>query len=107
MRITAIALMFGAITPPGATFAQTAPASAPAAATVGVKYSTADTDIGTLLDNPATKAIVEKNIPGFTTSDQVDMARSMTLKAVQQYAPDSVTDARLAAIDAEFAKLSK
>ena len=77
-------------------------AAAPAATT---KFSTTETDLGTILDNPAAKAIVEKNIPGFTTNEQVDMARGMTLKDVQQYAADQVTDAKLAAIDAEFAKL--
>lgn len=102
-----------------AALAQTAPAQtvapAPAvtpgsAATTGsvtAKYSTAETQIGTLLDDPAAKAIVEKHIPGMTTNDQIDMARGMTLKAVQQYAPDDVTDERLAAIDADFAKLPK
>lgn len=84
--------------------AQTATPPA-AAAPAKVKYTTADTDLGTLLDNPATKAIIEKHIPGMTTNDQVDMARGMTLKAIQQYAADDVTDARLAAIDADFAKL--
>lgn len=80
---------------------------APAQATEAAKakYSTSETDIGTLLDDPAAKAIVEKYIPGMTTSDQIDMARSMTLKAIQTYAADSVTDERLAQIDAEFAKL--
>jgi para-nitrobenzyl esterase len=58
-----------------------------------------------LLDDPEAKSIVEKHIPGFTTNDQVDMARAMTLKSVQQYAPDDVTDEKLAAIDADFAKL--
>jgi len=86
--------------------AATAPA-APAATAPAAKqkYTTADTDIGTLLDDPAAKAIIEKHIPGFTTNEQVDMARGMTLKDVQQYAADEVTDAKLAAIDAEFAKL--
>ena len=69
------------------------------------KYNSTDTELGVLLDNPAAKAIVEKHIPGMTTNDQVDMARAMTLKAVQQYSPDEVTDARLAAIDADLAKL--
>jgi para-nitrobenzyl esterase len=83
--------------------APTAPAAtAPAAKQ---KYTTADTDIGTLLDDPAAKAIIEKHIPGFTTNEQVDMARGMTLKAVQAYASDEITDERLAAIDADFAKL--
>ena len=90
-------------------FAQAAPvpAAAPAATAPApaAKYSTAETDLGTLLDNPAAKAIIEKHIPGMTTNDQVDMARGMTLKAIQQYSPDDVTDQRLAAIDADFAKL--
>ncbi|MEC3948177.1 hypothetical protein [Sphingobium sp. HWE2-09] len=85
-------------------FAQTAPAPAPAAL-AKAKYTAEETDLGTLLDNPATKAIVEKHIPGMTTNDQVDMARGMSLKAIQQYAPDDVTDQRLAAIDADLAKL--
>jgi len=84
--------------------AQTA-APAPAVPAAKVKLSSADTDLGTLIDNPAAKAIIEKHIPGMTTNDQVDMARGMTLKAIQQYAPDEVTDARLAAIDADLAKL--
>lgn len=85
--------------------AQAAPTGNAPAATTTAKYSTADTDLGTLLDNPVTKAIVEKHIPGMTANDQVDMARGMTLKAIQQYAPDDVTDERLAAIDADLAKL--
>lgn len=80
----------------------TEPATAQAAK---AKYSTADTDIGTLLDDPLAKAIIEKYIPGMTTNDQIEMARSMTLKAIQNYAPEDVTDARLTQIDAEFAKL--
>ncbi len=85
--------------------AEKAPAAAPAA--TGAKYTTVDTDIGTLIDDPAAKAIVEKHIPGMTTSDQIDMARAMTLKDIQAYAPDNVTDERLAAIDADLAKLPK
>jgi len=124
MRITIVALAFGAIILPGAAFCQTAATPAPAAsvpaaasapaaantskpANAGAKFSTAATEIGALLDDPVAKAIVEKNIPGFTTNEQVDMARGMTLKAVQQYAPGDVTDARLAAIDEAFAKLPK
>lgn len=69
------------------------------------KYSTADTDIGTLLDDPAAKAIIDKFIPGLTTNEQIEMARPMTLRAIQTYAPDDVTDERLVQIDAELAKL--
>jgi len=78
--------------------AQTAPAAAP-------KYSTAETEIGTLLGDPAAKAILDKWIPGMTTDEQIDMARSMTLKAIQQYSPDLITDKVLAGIDEDFKKL--
>ena len=75
---------------------------APAAAT---HYTTADTDIGTLLDDPAARAVVDKYIPGFSSGDQINMARAMTLKSIQQYAPDKFTDEVLASIDADLAKL--
>lgn len=80
--------------------AEPAPASAPAPA-----YSTAETDIGTLLDNPATKAVLDKHMPGFSANPQIDMARSMTLKQVQQFAGDQMTDDVLAKVDADLAKI--
>jgi para-nitrobenzyl esterase len=97
-------------------FAQTAAApaqpdsAAPAqpaagASATAAKYSTDSTDIGTLLDNAATKAILVKYLPEVVNSDQIDMARNMTLKQIQPYATDTVTDAKLAQIDAELAKL--
>ncbi|WP_420381791.1 hypothetical protein [Novosphingobium sp.] len=99
--LVAAALALGVCLPASAQTPAPAATSKPAAA----KYSTSDTDIGTLLDDPAAKAIVEKHIPGMTTNPQIDMARSMTLKAIQAYAASDVTDERLAAIDADFAKL--
>lgn len=89
-----------ALANPAAPVANMAPATTP-------KYTTSDTEIGTLLDDPAAKAILEKIVPGLTTNDQIDMARSMTLKSIQQFSPDEITDQRLAQLDAEFAKLSK
>jgi hypothetical protein len=68
-------------------------------------FTTADTDIGTLLDNPATKAILDKLMPGFSTNEQVQMARPMTLRAVQQFAPNEIKTEVLDQIDAEFTKL--
>ncbi|RJF92959.1 hypothetical protein [Sphingomonas cavernae] len=68
-------------------------------------YSAAETDIGTLLDNPETKAILEKHVPGMTTNPQIDMARPMTLKQVQTYEPEKFSDEVLAKIDADLAKL--
>lgn len=76
-------------------------AQAPAAAA----YTVEATDIGTLIDNPAAKAILDKHLPGFASNGQIDMARSMTLKAVQQYSPDTITDKALADIQADLNKL--
>jgi para-nitrobenzyl esterase len=97
--LTAFAVMVCAA---GAQAQTAAPATTAAKA---AHYSTASTQIGTLLDDPAAKALIEKNIPGMTTNDQIDMARSMTLKDIQQYSPDTITDKVLANLDAEFAKI--
>jgi para-nitrobenzyl esterase len=78
--------------------------SAPTAA-ASAPYSTATTPIGTLLDDPAAKAVIVKYLPEVATSPQIDQARGMTLKDVQQYSPDKVSDQTLANIDAELARL--
>lgn len=75
------------------------------AQTASAHYSTAETDIGTLLDDPAARAVLEKHAPGFTTDGQVDMARPMTLKSIQPYAAERFSDEVLAKIDADLAKL--
>ena len=102
-------IAFGLLMSPIAALAQTAPATASTAAATPAAstkhYSTEETEIGTLLDDPAAKAILDKHIPGMTTNEQVDMARAMTLKGVQQYSPDQITDKVLAAIDADFQKI--
>ena len=85
-----------------------APAVTPASAPVtkpAPKYSTSDTPIGELLDNPKARAVLEQNIPGLTTSPQIDMARGMTLRGIQPYATDTITDTVLAKVDAAFAAL--
>ena len=90
---------------PAAAFAQAVQAPAPAAAPAAAGYSVEDTEIGTLLDDPAAKALLDKHLPSLTSSPQIDMARSMTLKSVQQYKPDVITDAALVALQADLNKL--
>ncbi len=97
--LSAAALALGTVSAP------VLAADAPAAPAAAVKYSTADTDIGTLLDNAETKAIIDKLMPGFSSNDQVAMARPMTMRAIQQFAPDQIKSETLDAIDAELAKL--
>jgi len=78
--------------------------SAPAAA-APTGYST-QTPLGTLLDDPAAKDVLTKYIPQIVNNPQIDQARSMTLKDIQQYAADQLTDQVLAQIDADLGKLS-
>jgi hypothetical protein len=82
------------------TSAAPAPASAPAA-----RFSTAATTIGDLLDNPATKAILDKHLPGFSADPRVEMGRGFTLRAIQPMVAEQITVAMLDAIDADLAKL--
>ena len=103
MRTLILAL--AALTGATAAQAQTAaPAPAPTA-TQAAHYSTATTEIGTLLDDPAAKALLDKHVPGMTSNEQIDMARGMTLKDIQQYSPDQLSDKVLTALDADFAKI--
>jgi len=91
-----------------AALAATALTAAPAmAADAAAKpaYSTSESSIGELIDNPETKAIFDKYLPGVSSNDQFEMAKAMTLKQVQAYAPDQFTDETLAKMDAELAKV--
>ena len=100
MRLTQIAFAAALALTPAIASAQ---AAAPAA--TAAHYTTSDTTIGDILADPAAKAAVEKHIPGMLSNDQIEMAKDMTLKQIQQYSPDTVTDKALGDIDAEFAKL--
>ena len=101
MRVLIIATALTVSLPLHPAVAQTPPARTSAQ----THYTTSDTDIGTLLDDPAAHAIVDKYLPGVLAGDQIDLARSMTLRAIQPYSGDRITDKALADIDAEFAKL--
>jgi hypothetical protein len=83
--------------------AETQPASSPATPT----FSTEATDIGTLLDNPQTRAVLDKHMPTFAGNPQIEMARSMTLRQIQSFASDMLTNEALAKVDADLAKIAK
>lgn len=107
MRLVSVAIRAAALALPALASAQTAPTVPAAAKPVGAAkhYTTADTEIGTLLDDPAARAVLDKRVPGMTSNEQIDMARSMTLKGIQQYSPDQITDKVLADVDADLAKI--
>ena len=44
-------------------------------------------------------------MPGFSTNPQIDMARGMTFKQIQSFAPDMIKDEMLAKLDADLSKL--
>ena len=103
MRFACCLMFLASVTFSMTSNGQTAPIQATAAASD--KYTTSDTDVGTLLDNPDTKAILAKYLPELVNSPQIDMARSMTLQAMQSYAPDKLSNEVLAMIDEDLAKV--
>lgn len=81
--------------------AESAPAATPAASALSVE----STDLGTLLDDPAAKAVLAKHVPDLVGNGQIEMARAMTLKQLQQFAGDMLSDEKLAQIQADLDKL--
>lgn len=84
-----------------------AAAEEPAAVAPAPAYSTSATEIGTLLDNPQTRAVLDKHMPAFASNPQIEMARAMTLRQIQSFAADMLTDEVLAKVDADLAKITK
>lgn len=100
VALTAMGVSAPALAETAAQAATPTPAATPAPV-----YTTARTPLGTLLDAPAARAVLEKHLPELLESEQIEMARGLTLKALQQYAAEVVTDEKLAAIDADLQKL--
>jgi hypothetical protein len=102
MRIarTIIATLLAASAP--AFIALPAIAAQPAAA----HYSAANTKVGKLLDDPAAAKVLEKLIPTVYANDMFKTAgRELTLKEIQQYEPEALSEANMAKIQAEFDKI--
>lgn len=100
-----LVIIAAALALPAAAHSQTDAKTLDAQTVAAQHYTVDSTALGVLLDNPQTKAIVDKHIPGMSSNPQIDMARAMTLKVIQPYAADTVTDAALTAIDADLAKV--
>ncbi|MFD1611422.1 hypothetical protein ACFSCW_06365 [Sphingomonas tabacisoli] len=102
MRVIFSAVAMFALAVPAAANAQAAAAPAAVAATTKAHYTIQETDLGTMLDDPAAKAILAKSIPNVVNNPQVEMGRSLTLAQLQQYAGDSLTDEALKTIQASL-----
>lgn len=72
-----------------------------------VVYTTGSTLVGVLLDDPEAIAIVDKYLPGFSTNPDIDQGRGFTLKFMQKFDRETITDDKLAKMDAEFEALAK
>lgn len=68
--------------------------------------SSATTRLGDLLQDDAAKAVFDKHFPGVSSDKQMAMAKGMTLRAVQSFAPAQFSDEALNALDADLAQLS-
>jgi len=78
-----------------------------AAAQASGHYNSLITPIGTLLDDPAARAVLERHIADVVRSPQIAMARGVTLAALQSYLPQQLPDATLQQIDTDLAALPK
>jgi hypothetical protein len=71
---------------------------------------TLDTTLGTILDNPQAKAVIDQYLPGVSTNPMVAMAKGMTLKmivAMPQAAQLGLTKEKAEAVLAEINKVVK
>jgi len=108
MLTVALTALIGGLPMMGATAAraQTAPTPAPAPpTTTPAHYSVASTLVGKLLDDEAAVAVLKDLIPTVYANDQFQSSgRTLTLKDIQQFEPEALSDANLAKIQAAFDK---
>ena len=84
--------------------AQTTPAPPPAtpATAAPAKASVETTTIGDLMANPATMAVLQKDLPELISDPRLPQAKGMTLKEVEPYSEGKIDDAKLAAVQKDL-----
>lgn len=90
-----------------ALFTGFAPLGASAQDLASAAGMSADTNMGVLLDNPKTRAVLEKHIPGISQGTEMELAiaRSMSLSELAPISDGRVTDEMLKNINAELSQL--
>lgn len=68
-------------------------------------YSTATTTIGELLEDPKTRAVIDRHFPSLADHPQASMMRGMTLQDIQPFSDGGIQDEQLEAVDQDLAKL--
>jgi hypothetical protein len=76
-----------------------ADSAAPAAPATG---PSADSTIQDLLANPATKAVLAKDLPALLTYDGLDQIKGMSIRQISQFPQANIDAAKLAQIDADL-----
>lgn len=80
--------------------------SADAASAPAGHYSVETTTVGTLLDDPAAVEILKMMIPTVYGNEMFQtMGRELTLKAIQQFESEALSDANLAKIQTALDKI--
>lgn len=64
-----------------------------------------NSNLGTLLDNAASKSILEKHLPGISAHPQVAMGRGFALKMVAGFSNGLITNEALDKIEADLKAL--
>lgn len=75
------------------------PSAGPTVTLPGITYSVDESSVGALLDYDEARQALETHIPGIADIRQLAVARPLTLKDIQPYYPDMITDERLASLD--------
>jgi|GEM_PF-208119 len=94
----------------GAASAQTTPAPATAPSTGHEHHAaghqgahpTIDSTIEALVADPATKAVLDKHLPGIDRHAAYAQFKGMTLRQVAPFSQGNITDEKIAAIDADL-----
>lgn len=81
------------------------PSQEPTVTLPGISYSVAESNVGALLDFGEAKEVLQRHMPGIDDIRQLAVARPLTLKDIQPYYPELITDEKLEAIDAELNEL--
>lgn len=108
MKLVLTLAAFACLTP-AAAFAQTAPAAvaapAPAAAAATAKFNL-DTPIEALVADEKAKVVLATNLgTDVTANPNYENFKAMSLRAVQPFAPDKLTDELLKKIEADLAAI--
>ncbi|MGI8841431.1 MAG: hypothetical protein ACR2F8_11720 [Caulobacteraceae bacterium] len=99
MRSTLAGLAGLSLALAGGAVAQTSP---PPATAAPAKPSVETTTIGDLMANPATMAVLQKDLPEVLSDPRLPQAKGMTLKEIEPYSEGKLDDAKLAAIQKDL-----